>query len=518
MEVGKYISLGHSIQVRLAKDGQYTYFYNYRDENDRDAKGKAKVKRKKLFTASEATPKNLKKAILLSDNVFELEEETKKADEKYTLLYLKRFYFDKKLEDKHNELKTLYNNLSPERLVENTNYKNKMQNVRKEERRFDKAFLHHDIVKKDIREITPLEAESFIKTEVHSMTKKSLYAVMGLARAIINFAIKKRVIDCANPFASLDINFKGVHKNRLRYLTKDETAQLLLACREYKKDQNVFNAVYLAILTAARRATVLNIRKKDFDFTTGVLKLYNLKSDKYYSMKLNREALEYFKNYLKDFDYDEYVIRPNDPQRRKKQAMRDVPKRIYRIMDEMFNQGLDKKDNEDRDNVVNFHTLRRTVATNLALDNVSIYKIMRLLNHTTEKQTRDYLNLSNLNMTSEIESTHTNLYEYIDIEKQNVKEQMGISEYVAYLQSDNFFSSSDLSGFENEVSYWRFKLEDEFADGKTLDDFKTIADLKHYLEYRNEFSTLEEYEMSKLPEHYEATDEEFDELEKLSRA
>jgi len=491
MEMGKYISLGNGIQVRKSKKETYTYYYSFRDKKNNN-----KVTRKKLFSSETADNKAFKKAILLSEKVLDVETNEIDINEKYTLLYLKRFYFDKKIEMKHFELKNRYNHLTNEELLNNTNYKNKMQNTRKEEKRFDKAFLNTDIVNKDIRILNRNEVESFLNTEIHSMTEKSFSNLLGLVRAIINFANKKEIIDCKNPFSNLDLNLKNIKKNRTRYLTKDEITSLLFDCRNYTSDINVFNSVYLAILTAARKATILNIRKKDFNFETSSLNLYNLKSEKSYTIILNTESLNYFKNYLKDYEEDEYVIRAKNIDRRNKQAFRDVPKRVFKIMDEMFNKTLDKSNNKDRDNVVNFHTLRRSVATNLALDNVSIYKIMRLLNHSNIKQTQDYLNLSNLNMTTEIESTHSNLYELVNIEKEQARDFMSIERYREYLKNNNFSDSKELYNFENEVSSWKFRLESNHIDGFQVDDFSSIEGLLYYLEHRNMFSNLKDYQDS----------------------
>ena len=70
-------------------------------------------------------------------------------------------------------------------------------------------------------------------------------------------------------------------------------------------------------------------------------------------------------------------------------------------MDKLFNQHLDKSNNYDRDYIVNFHTLRRSVATNLALQGSNIYDIMTLLNHSSIKQTQDYLSLDNNTLSTE---------------------------------------------------------------------------------------------------------------------
>lgn len=498
MEIGKYNSLGNGIQVRKSKNETYTYYYSFRDKLDK------KVKRKKLFTTGKADNKAYAKAILMSENVIDsdVEKEEKQAeDKKYTLSSMKRYYFDKKADEKHFELKKRYSNLSDEELKENTNYKDKIYNVKKEENRFDKAFseIYLDdnksvkFINTDIRELDEDTVEKIINTKLHSMSQKSIFNLVALVRAIVNYNIRKLKLDCRNLFAYLDINFKNVQRNRERFLSKDEIVTLLLECKNYTSNPNVYNTVYLAVLSAGRKMTVLNIQKKDFDFKNNILNLYNYKTEKYYKVFIPKEAVTYFQNFLQDYEDNEYVIKNFKSKTKSKQPFRALPKKVYGIMDNLFNEGLNKQDNNERDKVVNFHTIRRSVATNMALDDVSIYKIMRLLNHSNIKQTQDYINLSDLNMSEEIENTHSNIYEYIELEREDVQQNMSIQEYIQHLKDDNFSSLSDLHDFENQVDNWRFKLESEHIDDFGLDDFKTIEDLKHYLEYRNEFSTLQEY-------------------------
>jgi len=418
---------------------------------------------------------------------------------------MKRYYFDKKVDEKHFELKKRYSNLSDDELKQNTNYKDKIYNVKKEENRFNKAFseiyLDKQKTKKfvdtDIRELNEDIVEKIINTKLHSMSQKSIFNLVALVRAIVNYNIKKRKLDCKNIFANLDINFKNVQRSRERFLTKEEIVFLLLECKNYTSNPNVYNAVYLAVLTAGRKMTVLNIQKKDFDFQNQILSLYNYKTEKYYKVFLPKEAVIYFQNFLRDYDEDEYVIKNLKSKSKGNQPFRALPKKIYEIMDESFNKGIDKQDNDKRDKVVNFHTIRRSIATNMALDNVSIYKIMRLLNHSNIKQTQDYINLSDLNMSEEIENTHTNMYEYISLEREDIQASKSVEEYRQYLKDDHFSSSSDLYDFENQISSWRFLLESEYIDGIELEDFKTIADLRHYLKHRNQYATLEKYQQYK---------------------
>jgi len=159
--------------------------------------------------------------------------------------------------------------------------------------------------------------------------------------------------------------------------------------------------VYLAIITSARAKTILSIKKKDIDIKNNIIRLSNFKSNKEYVIGLNQKTIDWLdKKILSKIDLNDYIIQPTNKRDRKEkqQPLSEIPEKVYEIMDNLFNEGLDKQNNNDRDYVVNFHTLRRSVATNLALNGTNIYDIMILLNHSSIKQTQDYLNLEHNNL------------------------------------------------------------------------------------------------------------------------
>ena len=79
-------------------------------------------------------------------------------------------------------------------------------------------------------------------------------------------------------------------------------------------------------------------------------------------------------------------------------------------MNELFNKEINRKVNFERDDMVNFHTIRRSVATNLAKSGVSIYKIKKLLDHRTVDITEHYLNLSYLDYKENLEIFQNELF------------------------------------------------------------------------------------------------------------
>ena len=70
---------------------------------------------------------------------------------------------------------------------------------------------------------------------------------------------------------------------------------------------------------------------------------------------------------------------------------RSLEERLLKILDELFNQGLDRKDSVHR---IVIHSLRHTCASHLASEGASMQVIQKQLNHSSEYQSKVYTKLS----------------------------------------------------------------------------------------------------------------------------
>jgi len=400
---GKYTSLGNGIQVRKNTNDTYTYYYNFRDTNN-------KVKRVKLFVSDKYTPKNFKTAILQSMNIKSGDIETK---QKITLNDLSEHYFKSRYTKKRITLKQEYNNLSDTDFENSKIIKQRLASIKTEEQKYNKNIRDSDIAKCDILKITKQDIKDYtdIYLPTKKLSKKSAYHIISLIKTIFNYAIRNELIEIDNPFQNTI--FKNPKRKRIRYLNGQELTLLLDTCKEYESNPNVYLVVYLAVLTAARAKMILNIKKKDIDIENKHIKLSNFKADKSYTIKLNQESIDWLdRKILQNIGYNDYLIQPTNERYRKnpQQPLSEVPEKIYDIMDTLFNEHLDKTDNNDRDYVCNFHTIRRSIATNLALQGANIYDIMILLNHSSTKQTQDYLNLDNHSLSTETDKFFASIF------------------------------------------------------------------------------------------------------------
>jgi len=392
-----YISLGNGISYRENKNNTYTYYYSFRVDK--------KVKRKKLFQSEEVNAKNYKKALLQSQNIIDAEESTQKN---ITLNFLAEEYYIARKNKMIGQMRRKYNHLkdlSVEEFIKVRNVKNKIQGIISSQSSYNKHIKNTKIAKMNIKDIKKQDIKDLLDKDLNlkGLSQKTVFNIITQVKTIVNFGVDNEYI-LSNPFKNFTV--KNPKRQRERYLNIEELELLLKTAKEHK-NPNVYMSVYLGVLTAARATTVLNIQKKDIDFKRNTIRLDNYKSDKMYNVKITQKASEWLKKVTKDLSSEDYLIRAKKPTG---QAFKYIPKGVYEIMDSLFNSNIDKKNNIDRDKVVNFHTLRRSIATNLALQKVDIFKIMTLLNHTSTKQTQDYLNLSSITLTDDIEILNSKIF------------------------------------------------------------------------------------------------------------
>ena len=395
----KYISLNNGLSYKENKDTTITYYCSFRDKDN-------KVKRKKLFKKDNHSQKHIREAILKSEEIKNEDKEEKKQVEIMTLNKLAENYFTMRRAKTLGQLRRKYNHLNEEDFYNNVDIKTKIHRTKAHIGFYYKNISNSKLAKMNIEDITVKIFSDYVDKHLNTkhLSEKSVYDLVSLLKTICNYNIISGEIT-NNPFTYFKIAHP--HRKRQRYLSIEELELLLKTAKEYTYNKNVYMAIYLGVLTAGRARTVLSIRKKDIDFTNRKILLDNFKTNKLYNVVITKKASEWLEKITEDLNPSDYLIH------KKYQAhnpLRSVPVKIYTIMDELFNKDLNKKNNFDRDQVVNFHTLRRSIATNMALQKIDIYKIMLFLNHSNIKQTQDYLNLQNMNISNEVELLHEKIF------------------------------------------------------------------------------------------------------------
>ena len=395
------------------KSEKITYYGSYKSKITNNSV------RKKLLVKDKHLEKYAKECLILLDKIKEenqnyntdIVNEENEYQNYLTLNQLADIYFKNRYEYNVRRLKEQFPHIED---VENNNItKAKLRNLKSVKSTYTINVGNYPISQLNVNTITRKICDDYIENYLSSrpLSQKTKFDIISIIKTIFNFAIRKDIINIKNPFQN--IKFKNPNKQRQRVLNQDEIKLLLQKSKEYKQNRNVYLAIYLAVLTGARANTILNIRKKDIELNSGFIYLYNFKASRKYKLRLTNQAVVWLENkILPYYEDDEYLLRHTIEARRKipHQPLYEIPRTIYKIMDKLFNKGLDKTNNQDRDMVVNFHTIRRSIATNLALSGTSLYDVMVFLNHSNIEQTMKYLNLDSNNLHTNVSSLMDNIF------------------------------------------------------------------------------------------------------------
>jgi len=166
---------------------------------------------------------------------------------------------------------------------------------------------------------------------------------------------------------------------RLRYLETSEINLLKQNLESKHPDLMLFVAISLS--TGARLGSVMLIKKKDI-IGNKITLIDQKDGDDRYIAYLNSEALKLIQQRME-------ILHPNDPIFTLGQIA--LEKRLQRILNKLFNRGLDSK---DRVNRVVVHTLRHTFASHLVMQGTPLTIVQKLLNHSEIETTTRYAHLA----------------------------------------------------------------------------------------------------------------------------
>lgn len=215
------------------------------------------------------------------------------------------------------------------------------------------------------------KTKSLIKKEL--ISDKTINNILNFLKTLIKYAFKNDYIK--NDFSKY-IQLLEIDNARERFLTKDEIKLLF----DYSKgDETLYLLFKLALNTGARLATLLNIHKKDIDFTHDLLTLKDFKNNSTYKAFLTDDLKALLEKRVNS-------LKPND-----KLFISNPERRLRAKLDELFNKDID---DNDRKNKIVFHSLRHTFASHLAINGTPIFTIQKLMNHKDIRMTLRYAKLS----------------------------------------------------------------------------------------------------------------------------
>jgi len=244
-----------------------------------------------------------------------------------------------------------------------------------------------DITLFDLANLKNKKSNETYGTKKTKYSPKMINDILMEVRVIINFALEHKLYKGEN--VAIDFIKKQKNKinnSRTRYLSDVEVLKLLDLTLD---DTQVRYFVLISLYTGARPVSVCSIRRRDIDFYAKTIKIFDEKADEYYTVYIHNK-LAWELHQIKKEHENKYILNyENFKEDIAQRTYNQIYKRLAKIMDNEFN----KEDTDKEDRVVPY-TLRHTFGTQLALNGVSIYQIMELMNHKNIETTMRYAKLS----------------------------------------------------------------------------------------------------------------------------
>ena len=229
------------------------------------------------------------------------------------------------------------------------------------------------IDKNEILQFTNKLKKTKSKFKEDLLSDKSINNILNFLKTLIKHGFKNDFIK--NDFSKY-INLFDIDNAREKFLTKEE---IKILYENSKNDETLYLLFKLALNTGGRLATLLNICKKDIDFTHNLITLKDFKNNSTYKAFLteNLKALLEIRTIHLKMDDKLFVSNPE--------------RRLRSMLNELFNKDINTN---DRKNKVVFHSLRHTFASHLAINGTPIFTIQKLMNHKDIRMTLRYAKLS----------------------------------------------------------------------------------------------------------------------------
>lgn len=238
---------------------------------------------------------------------------------------------------------------------------------------FFKNYDIESITKNEIIKFINYLKDKQIKNTNRNLAPKTINNILNILKAIAKYSLKNDLLK--NDFTKY-IALNNIDNSRERFLTQQEIKILYDETKENETDYLFFK---LALNTGARLTTILNIHKKDIDFSSNFITLKDFKNNTTYKSFLTDELKNLLEVKTKNLSMNDKIFITNPE------------KRLRAILDNLFNQEINYN---DRKNKIVIHSLRHTFASHLAIIGTPIFTIQKMMNHKDIKMTLRYAKLS----------------------------------------------------------------------------------------------------------------------------
>ena len=222
------------------------------------------------------------------------------------------------------------------------------------------------------------------------LSARSIDMMIGMIGSAIRYWNSRpknisKVHDCVSDLRAYDRDHvtKKVKKTRKvqrdRFLTTEEITELKAAVADLHPDVGLY--VSLALSTGARLGAIMSIRTKDIS-DNKITMIDEKDGDERYTAYLNPDAKKLLNERIGGLSPNELIF---------SLTKTSLQKRLQRILNKLFNKGLEA---EDRVNRTVVHTLRHTFASHLVMKKTPLVMVQKLLNHSELETTARYAHLA----------------------------------------------------------------------------------------------------------------------------
>ncbi len=187
-------------------------------------------------------------------------------------------------------------------------------------------------------------------------------------------------------------------RGRVRFLSDDERARLLAACKE-STSPILYTVVVLALSTGMRQGEVMGLTWDDVDLPRGRAILHETKNGDRRAVHLSGHALELLKELAKVRRLDTKMLFP-EKARAGQKPQKPIDLRAP------WGKALEKAEIED----FHFHDLRHSAASYLAMNGATLAEIAEVLGHKTLAMVKRYSHLSDAHVSSVVERMNNKIF------------------------------------------------------------------------------------------------------------
>lgn len=227
-----------------------------------------------------------------------------------------------------------------------------------------------------LSQITPRLIEDYKIHREKSVCKATVNRELACLRRIFSIAMDwGKASD--TPFKGKAVKFFKEEKFRLRFLTKEEIARLLISCEETPKAAHLKPIVVLALNTGMRKGEILNLTWDQIDFENRIITLTRTKTNEERHIPMNDSLISTLENIKNSYVRSDLVFGR-------------TPEKPFLDVRRSFTAALKRASISN----FRFHDLRHTFASHLVMGGVDLRTVMELLGHRDIKMTLKYAHLS----------------------------------------------------------------------------------------------------------------------------